>query len=296
MKEVQRPFPAKPEWLKKRISCGNSYDKVMTLLKDSCLHTVCEEANCPNLGECFSQGTATFMIMGNRCTRNCTFCAVIHDRPEPLDRKEPEAVASAIKRLGLKYAVITSVTRDDLPDGGASHFAATIRAIRQQNPRTAIEVLIPDFQGSREALKTVLEAHPDILNHNVETVPSLYKQVRPQADYRQSLNVLLQAHRDGGTKATKSGIMLGLGEKPEEVLTVLEDLLEVGCRNLTIGQYLAPSFMHHQVHRYIHPDEFAKWEATAYESGFEAVASGPFVRSSYHASEMFNSKETRSTF
>ncbi len=287
MKEIQRPFPAKPEWLKKRISSGSSYDKVINLLKGSCLHTVCEEANCPNLGECFSRGTATFMIMGNRCTRNCTFCAVTHDKPEPLDRNEPDSVASAVKKLGLKYTVVTSVTRDDLPDGGASHFAATIRTIRQQNPLTAVEVLIPDFQGSREALKTVLEACPDILNHNVETVPRLYKQVRPQADYRQSLNVLLQAHGDRGKQATKSGIMLGLGEEPEEVLTVLKDLLEAGCRNLTIGQYLAPSSKHHQVHRYIHPDEFAKWEATAYELGFDAVASGPFVRSSYNASEMF---------
>ena len=205
MKEIQKPFPAKPAWLKKRISSGSSYEKVINLLKGSCLHTVCEEANCPNLGECFSRGTATFMIMGNRCTRNCTFCAVTHDKPEPLDRNEPESVASAVKRLGLKYAVVTSVTRDDLPDGGASHFAATIRAIRRQNPRTAVEVLIPDFQGSGEALKTVLEAHPDILNHNVETVPRLYKQVRPQADYRQSLNVLLQAHGDRETTSHKIG-------------------------------------------------------------------------------------------
>ena len=288
MKEIQEALPPKPEWLKKRLSCGSSYDKVITLLKSSRLHTVCEEANCPNLGECFSQGTATFMIMGNHCTRNCTFCAVTHKRPDPLNENEPETVASAVKRLGLKYAVITSVTRDDLPDGGASHFAATIRAIRRQNPRTAVEVLIPDFQGSAEALTTVLEAHPDILNHNVETVPRLYKEVRPQADYRQTLNVLLQAHKDLGTATTKSGIMLGLGEEPEEVHSVLEDLLEVGCRNLTIGQYLAPSSMHYQVRRYVHPDEFAKWEATAYESGFEAVASGPFVRSSYHASEMFH--------
>ena len=287
MKVTQKPFPAKPEWLKKRISCGSSYDKVINLLKGSRLHTVCEEANCPNLGECFSQGTATFMIMGNRCTRNCTFCAVTHDRPGPLDRNEPGSVASAVEELGLKYAVITSVTRDDLSDGGASHFAATIRAIRRQNPRTAVEVLIPDFQGSREALTIVLEAQPDILNHNIETVPRLYRMVRPQAVYERSLNVLRQAHEDGAT-ATKSGIMLGLGEEPEEVLSVLEDLLETGCDNLTIGQYLAPSALHHPVHRYIHPDEFAKWETGAYKAGFKAVASGPFVRSSYHASEMFH--------
>ncbi len=287
MKKNQKPFPPKPEWLKKRISSGNSYDSVIHLLKESCLHTVCEEANCPNLGECFSQGTATFMIMGNRCTRNCTFCAVIHGRPEPLDMEEPEKVASAIKTLQLKYAVITSVTRDDLPDGGASHFALTIKAITRRNLQTAVEVLIPDFQGSREALEIVLEAHPHILNHNVETVPRLYSQVRPQADYRQSLDVLHRAHLAPGTKATKSGIMLGLGEKPEEILSLFDDLLEAGCRNLTIGQYLAPSVKHHRVHHFFHPDEFAKWEETAYESGFKAVASGPFVRSSYHAAEMF---------
>ena len=288
MNEIQRPLPAKPAWLKKRISSGNSYGRVINLLKESCLHTVCEEANCPNLGECFSQGTATFMIMGNRCTRKCTFCAVIHAKPEPLNIEEPQKVALAVKNLRLKYAVITSVTRDDLPDGGASHFAVTIRAIRQQNPQTAVEALIPDFQGSKEALKTVLKARPHILNHNVETVPRLYKLVRPRADYKQSLNVLRRVHPDQGIKATKSGIMLGLGEKPEEILSVFEDLLEVGCRNLTIGQYLAPSLKHHHVHRFVHPDEFVRWETTAYELGFKAVASGPFVRSSYHAADMFN--------
>ncbi len=293
MKEVQRSFPAKPPWLKKRISCGHSCDTVITLLRGSQLHTVCEEANCPNLGECFSQGTATFMIMGNRCTRNCRFCAVIHGIPEPLDEKEPAKVAFAVNKLGLKYAVITSVTRDDLPDGGASHFAETIRLVKQQNPQTAVEVLIPDFQGSMGALATVLKAHPDVLNHNVETVPSLYEQVRPQADYRQSITLLLHAHKEGAAKATKSGIMLGLGEKPEEVLSVFEDLLQAGCENLTIGQYLAPSLRHHRVYRYIHPDEFAKWEETAYNAGFAAVASGPFVRSSYHAAEMFNKKTHR---
>ena len=277
----------KPEWLKKRISAVQDCTKVSSLLKDCQLHTVCQEAHCPNLGECFSRGTATFMILGDKCTRSCSFCAVRHDISLPLDEREPEGVAIAVEELGLRYVVITSVTRDDIPDGGASHFAETIRSIRARMPNTQAEVLVPDFQGSEWALKIVIEAKPDVINHNVETVQKLYPEVRPQADYKRSLQLLKRSKEIDHRILTKSGLMLGLGEDPEEVLNVLEDLVESGCQLLTIGQYLRPSSRHHQVIRFVPPEEFTQWGELASRMGFLAVASGPFVRSSFKAAEMF---------
>jgi lipoic acid synthetase len=292
MNKAKRNGPEKPPWLKKRLSSGRNYEKVVGLLRESNLHTVCEEAHCPNLGECFSSGTATFMILGDHCTRNCRFCAVQHGTPEAPDKKEPEKVARAVKRMGLRYAVITSVTRDDLPDGGAGHFAQVISAIKGLNPETRVEVLIPDFKGSEEDLRTVVTAAPHVLNHNLETVPRLYAQVRPKADYRQSLTLLQRARQLDPDLMTKSGLMLGLGEQSEEVEAVLHDLLAAGCRLLTLGQYLAPSKEHHSVVRYVPPEEFTKWEETALTMGFQGVASGPFVRSSFHAGDMFETLKT----
>ncbi len=288
----KRTLP-KPPWLKKRVSSGRAYQKVFRLLRDASLHTVCEEAHCPNLGECFSSGTATFMILGDRCTRNCRFCAVQHGKPAPPDREEPAGVAEAVKDMGLRYAVITSVTRDDLPDGGAGHFAAVINAVKKRNPDTKVEVLIPDFQGSDEDLEIVVMAAPHVLNHNLETVPRLYPDVRPEADYRQSLDLIRKAREMDPELATKSGIMLGLGETDDEVTRVLKDLREAGCRLLTLGQYLAPSENHHPVVAYVSPESFQRWEKTALEMGFTGVASGPFVRSSFHAGEMFEKMESQ---
>src|SRR4030042_6733615 len=277
----------KPDWLKKRIPSGQACTEVSSLLRDRQLHTGCQEAHCPNLGECFSRGTATFMILGDKCTRSCSFCAVRHDIPLPLDEGEPQRVAMAVEALGLRYVVITSVTRDDQPDGGAFHFAKTIRSIKARMPNTRIEVLVPDFQGSEWALKIVIEAKPDVINHNIETVPKLYPEVRPQADYRRSLQLLKRSKEIDHRILTKSGLMLGLGEDREEVLNVLEDLLESGCQLLTIGQYLRPSSRHHQVIRFVPPEEFTQWGELASRMGFLAVASGPFVRSSFKAAEMF---------
>ena len=287
MNETKTPGQKKPPWLKKRVSTGQDYHRVVRLLRECRLHTVCEEALCPNLGECFSNGTATFMILGEYCTRNCRFCAVKKGIPEPPDKEEPQKVADAVKALELRYAVVTSVTRDDLPDGGAGHFADTIRAIKHRNPETKVEVLIPDFQGSAEDLKTVVAAAPHVLNHNLETVPRLYPQVRPQAEYHRSLKLIRRAGEMDHGLATKSGLMLGLGETHEEVEKVLHDLLVAGCRLLTLGQYLAPSKDHHPVVAYVPPEEFSKWKETALDMGFCGVASGPFVRSSFHAGEMF---------
>jgi len=253
--------------------------EVMGILRELGLHTVCEEANCPNRGECFESKTATFMILGNVCTRNCTFCAVSKGKPQPVDPDEPERLAEAASKLGLEYVVVTSVTRDDLPDGGAGHFAKVTQELHKKGIKT--ELLIPDFQGNEQALKTVLDSDPEVLNHNVETVPRLYPEVRPKANYLQSLELLNRA-RD---HTTKSGIMLGLGEKQEEVEEVLDDLIKAGCDFLTIGQYLAPSRYHHPVIDYVHPDKFEELKQIALHKGFKHVASGPFVRSSYHAKE-----------
>lgn len=277
----------KPPWLKKRVSSSESYGRVVRLLRECGLHTVCESAHCPNLGECFARGTATFMILGDVCTRNCRFCAVTHGSPHAPEKDEPDQVASAVRELGLMYTVVTSVTRDDLKDGGAGHFAETIESIKTRNPSTGVEVLIPDFRGSEAALKTVMAAVPDVLNHNLETVPRLYDDVRPEADYHRSLHLLHSVRQKNPEMITKSGLMLGLGETRREVRAALADLVDAGCRALTLGQYLAPSRKHHPVVEFVHPDVFLYWEKTAYEMGFEAVASGPFVRSSFQAEQMF---------
>ena len=285
--------PSKPPWLKRRIPSGATYQKIHRLLQQTHLHTVCQEACCPNLGECFSQGTATFLILGDRCTRNCRFCAVAHGPVEPPDPGEPSRVAEAVHTMKLQYVVVTSVTRDDLTDGGASVFAETIRTIRKESPETRVEVLIPDFCGDFQSLKIVQEARPDVLNHNVETVPRLYPSVRPGAVYQRSIDLLKTAHQIDPSILTKSGLMLGLGEHPEEVRQVLNDLQDAGCRILTIGQYLQPSGEHLPVERFVPPEEFEEWRKKALEMGFEEVSSGPFVRSSYHAHEAYQSLSSR---
>ena len=277
----------KPPWLKKRLAPIQDLQKVSSILKNTSLHTVCQEARCPNLGECFSKGTATLLILGRICTRNCGFCAVEHGAPFPLDEAEPEKVAQAVKDMGLGYVVVTSVTRDDLPDGGASHFARMIRAIRALDRGVKIEVLIPDFGGSYFSLEAVLEQAPDVLNHNVETVERLYPQVRPQADYKRSLQLLKRSKENYPRVFTKSGFMFGLGENREEILDLLGDLKDVGCDFVTIGQYLQPRPDRLPVARYVTPEEFAEYERIGREMGFRGVASGPFVRSSFDASKMF---------
>jgi lipoyl synthase len=261
--------------------------KVQELIEGLQLHSVCQSASCPNQGECFHAGTATFMILGGVCTRGCRFCAVPKGVVEVLDPEEPTKVADAVATLGLKHAVVTSVTRDDLPDGGASQFVGCIRSIRRRSPGTTVEVLTPDFAGNRVALQEVLAENPDVFNHNVETVPRLYSSVRPQANYQQSLTVLRQAAQSGIGRV-KSGLMLGLGEAENEVLAVFQDLLDVGVNCLTLGQYLQPSREHLPVEDYIHPDQFKKLSDDAYRLGFLFVASGPLVRSSYHAGEVFD--------
>ena len=277
----------KPPWLKRRLPSGPDYEQTRRLIRRQGLHTVCQEAACPNMFECFSNHTATFLILGDLCTRNCSFCNVAHGRPGAPDLREPARVAEAAAEMGLAYVVITSVTRDDLPDGGASVFAETIRTLRSRISGVRIEVLIPDFQGDAAALKTVLDSGPDVLNHNIETVPRLYPEVRPQADYRRSLALLVRAHRLAEHIPTKSGIMLGLGEKDGEIRRTLMDLRETGCSILTLGQYLRPGPNHHPVARYVHPQEFETWRRAALDMGFKAAASEPFVRSSYHAHEAF---------
>jgi len=279
----------KPEWLRVRINASEESAQVVRMLRELSLHTVCEEANCPNRGECFRRRTATFMILGNHCTRNCTFCTVTKELPCAVDPEEPRHVAEAVRELNLKHVVITSVTRDDLPDGGAGHFADVIRAIRGGSPGGApvIEVLIPDFKGSMEALAAVMEAAPDIINHNIETVPRLYPEVRPMAVYRRSLELLARVKRSASGIYTKSGIMVGLGETHAEVLDTLRDLRGAGCDILTIGQYLAPSRAHHPVVAYVTPEEFTQYKEEAEGLGFLFVASAPLVRSSYMAEEAF---------
>lgn len=257
------------------------------------LHTVCQEAMCPNIWECFSNQTATFLILGDCCTRNCRFCAVSKRPVELPDPHEPARVAAAVRDLSLSYVVITSVTRDDLPDGGAGHFARTIRQIRSDSPGVNIEVLIPDFKGDRKALQTVIEASPDVLNHNMETVLRLYPAVRPEADYKRSLLLLKRVKEIKPTTRTKSGLMLGLGETDSEIEQTLLDLLDADCRMLTLGQYLQPSKSHLPVERFVHPDEFDQLRVTALDMGFTDVASGPFVRSSYHAKELFHTAKPR---
>jgi lipoic acid synthetase len=258
------------------------------LLRRYRLNTVCEGALCPNQGECFGQGTATFLILGRVCTRNCTFCAIpSEDHPPAPDPQEPERVSLAAAELGLKHVVITSVTRDDLADGGASHFAATVRALKKNSPRVIVEVLIPDFQGSRAALQTVVESNPDMVNHNLETVPRLYPQVRPQAVFSRSIELLNRVKEINPAKITKSGLMLGLGEEKKEVLAALAALREASCDLVTLGQYLRPSGRHHPVIRYVPPEEFEEFRLEGEKMGFKGVFSAPLVRSSFHAAEIF---------
>jgi lipoyl synthase len=274
-----------PPWFKIRLSINDRSVEVRNLIKTNNLQTVCRSAACPNQSECWNRGTATFLILGNVCTRGCRFCNIPKGIPECIDGDEPNRVASAVESLHLKYAVITSVTRDDLPDGGASLFAKTIMLIREKMPGCRVEVLIPDFQGLHSSLKTVLDASPDILNHNIETVPSQYPRVRPQADYYRSLELLDRARLSG--IVTKSGLMLGFGENVDEILAVLRDLSNVACSILTIGQYLQPGEHHLPVHKYYHPDEFISLRKEAMKMGFKQVVSGPLVRSSYHAEQYY---------
>jgi lipoic acid synthetase len=264
---------------------GESYQEIKRLMRSKALHTVCEEARCPNMRECWGHGTATFMILGRICTRSCGFCAVETGRPLGVDWEEPKRVAEAVRQMGLRYAVVTSVNRDELKDGGASIFAATIRWIRRLNPGCKVEVLTPDFKGDYEALKVVMDARPDVFNHNVETVPRLYRRVRPQAVYQRSLQVLKWAKELHPEAPTKSGFMLGLGETWDEVLEVMRDLRAHDVDILTIGQYLRPSFQHLPIQRYVPLEEFAALKEEGKKMGFRHVESGPFVRSSYHAHE-----------
>lgn len=284
----------KPEWLKIRITDPAKRAKVTDLLNRLNLHTVCEEANCPNQMECFGRGTATFMILGSVCTRCCAFCAVTKGKPQPVDPGEPASVGEAVKSLNLRHAVITTVTRDDLPDGGAGQFAAVIRSIRTRSPQTTVEVLISDLRGDWDALKIIADAGPEILGHNVETVPRLYPEVRPKAVYARSLELLSRAKEFNPDVLTKSSVMVGLGEGHGEVLEVFEDLRKAGCDILTVGQYLAPSARHHAVAEYVTPDEFARYEEEADRMGFRFVASGPLVRSSYRAEEAFGAGSAES--
>lgn len=276
----------RPLWLKQRVTAAG-LTAVSSLMRDLDLHTVCQSADCPNLGECFGARTATFLILGGVCTRNCRFCSVAKGMPQQLDMNEPERVAQAVKTLGLKHAVVTSVTRDDLPDGGAGQFVACIEKIRQMSPGTTVEVLAPDFGGDEVALTAVLEAGPEVFNHNIETVPRLYSVVRPEATYQRSLGVLRKAAQYGSI-ITKSGIMLGLGETEAEVIQVLQDWADNGVQAITIGQYLQPSPEHLEIVEYIHPDQFKKYEQIGYAMGYRQVVSGPLVRSSYHASMLLD--------
>ena len=284
--KVEKPdtILRKPDWIRIKLPAGEKVNQIKQSLRENRLHTVCEEAACPNLGECFSHGTATFMIMGDLCTRRCPFCDVAHGKPQALDAEEPNNLANTIAAMALKYVVVTSVNRDDLRDGGAGHFAACIAAIRQQSPHTTIEVLTPDFRGRMDTALQILQQQPcDVFNHNLETVPRLYLEARPGADYHTSLQ-LLQRHKQLLPNVpTKSGLMLGIGETESEVVQVLKDLLAHGCSMLTLGQYLQPSKEHLAVKEYVHPDQFKRYAEIARELGFQQVASAPLVRSSYHA-------------
>ncbi len=290
--QMQNGRLRKPDWFKVPANSGAANEEVVRLIRSLNLHTVCEEANCPNAGECFSHKTATFMLLGSQCTRNCTFCVVGKGQPEQPDPDEPARIAEAVAKLGLRHVVLTTVTRDDLPDGGASHFVRVIEAIRatgQAAGRTpAIEVLISDLQGNWDALAEIIAARPEVINHNVETVPRLYPEVRPQAVFARSVELLARVKQANPDILTKSGIMVGLGETTEEVQEVMRELRAAGCDLLTIGQYLAPSKAHHPVVEYIHPDQFKRYREAGAAMGFRHVASGPLVRSSYHAGEAFD--------
>lgn len=273
----------KPGWLKVKLPEGEEYLRLKNTLRSANLHTVCEEAICPNIGECFGHGTATFLILGDVCTRSCNFCAVAKGVPPILDEDEPERIARVVNQIGLRHVVITSVTRDDLPDGGARIYAKTIRAVRSQNTGCTIEVLIPDFKGPEESLKIVLSEYPDVLNHNLETVPGLYPSVRPQADYRRSLRIIEKTKEIYPGCTTKSGLILGMGEKQHEIINVMKDLRDVDCDILTLGQYLRPGKEFFPIKRFYHPDEFNWFKQEGEKMGLKHVESGPLVRSSYHA-------------
>ena len=284
---MKHPIERKPDWLKVRFPGGANYVRIDRYHRQEGLHSVCRSAACPNQGECWNRGIATFMILGDRCTRGCRFCNVLGAAPLPPDPQEPAKVARAVAELGLRHAVVTSVTRDDLADGGAGQFARLTEEIRRAAPGCRIELLISDLGGSRQALATILSAGPDILGHNLETVPRLYPQVRQGADYTRSLRLLAAARELAPQVPTKSGLMLGMGEERDELLAVFADLRQTGCERLTLGQYLAPSRAHHPVSRYVPPAEFAQLRAEALELGFRHVEAGPLVRSSYHAEEQF---------
>lgn len=276
-----------PPWFKQKLADPRIMSTMQELLTGLSLHTICENAHCPNIGKCFSEGTATFLILGDVCTRHCTFCAVKKGSPTPVDEEEPQHLLEAVERLGLSYIVITSVTRDDLADGGASQFAKTISLLHENKEGAIIEVLIPDFCGSVDALKMVVYARPEVINHNIETVPRLYPAVRPGADYNHSLELLYMVKKLAPEIVTKSGLMLGLGETGTEVIEVMSDLREANCDLLTIGQYLQPSLKHHPVVRFVPPEEFAEYEGIGKDMGFVQVASAPLVRSSFKAAELY---------
>lgn len=282
--EINKKMLRKPAWIRAKAPSGKGVANIRSILRENNLSSVCEEASCPNLGECFSKGTATFMIMGDICTRRCPFCDVAHGRPNPLDQQEPKKLAQTIYQLKLKYVVITSVDRDDLRDGGAGHFVACIKAIRELSPNTKIEILVPDFRGRMDkALEVLSQNPPDVFNHNLESVPSLYKKIRPGSDYLWSLKLLQQFKKQHPNVATKSGLMLGLGETKEQITQVLKDMRKHNINMLTLGQYLQPSADHLAVERFVTPDEFKDYETIAYDLGFDQAACGPMVRSSYHA-------------
>ena len=284
IKIVPKPKIEKPSWIKMQLPVAEEYKKLKQLIQTNNLNSVCEEASCPNIGECFSHGIATFMILGDICTRRCPFCDVAHGRPESVDETEPRHLAEAISKLGLKYVVITSVDRDDLRDGGAQHFADCIKMIREQNPSIKIEILVPDFRGRmNKAIDILITQPPDVFNHNLETIPRLYKKVRPGSDYQHSLNLLKDFKDKFPEIPTKSGLMLGLGESYEEIIEVLEGLKKHQVDLVTMGQYLQPTIHHLPVERYLNPDEFESLRQDALKMGFQSVASAPMVRSSYHA-------------
>ncbi len=282
----------KPDWLRVQYN-REAVEEVARLMKDLKLNTVCKEANCPNLGECYKKHTATFMVMGSACTRNCRFCNVSCAKPQPLDPDEPRHLAEVAKKLALRHVVVTQVTRDDLPDGGAAHMAAVVRAVHETCPGTTVEVLISDLKGSEDALRVVLDAKPEVLNHNVEMVSRLYHDVRPQARYERSLKVLSDSKKFAPNILTKTGFMLGLGETDDEVYALMDDIRATGCDILTISQYLQPSPQHWALQRYVTPEEFARLKDIAMEKGFKFVASSPLVRSSYRAAEAFEAAEGR---
>lgn len=285
-------YQKKPDWLRVQYN-REAVEEVARLMKDLKLNTVCKEANCPNLGECYKKHTATFMVMGSACTRNCRFCNVSCAKPQPLDPDEPQHLAEVAKKLALRHVVVTQVTRDDLPDGGAAHMAAVVRAVHETCPGTTVEVLISDLKGSEDALRVVLDAKPEVLNHNVEMVSRLYHDVRPQARYERSLKVLSDSKKFAPNILTKTGFMLGLGETDDEVYALMDDIRATGCDILTISQYLQPSPQHWALQRYVTPEEFARFKDIAMEKGFKFVASSPLVRSSYRAAEAFEAAEGR---